>query len=138
MRADFSLFLAEMSRVFDRNAEDAERDDFLRAVGQQMAGRLSLPACPTLGALEDEMNIHLNLIGWGRVDLTFDGAAAILRLRHTGLPSARGDSPAWLVPCLEGLYQSWLSMQPGATPDRRIRRRGASGSVDEIDLEYGR
>lgn len=132
-------FLRALVDEIDGLASPAERDDMLRGVGNRMARLQPLPDVPTLHTLQLEMNDALAALGWGNVSLALDHADRVLLITHTGLPriGATGTPPGtWLAALLEGLYETWISGQPGADTTL-VARRGAVDAAGWVVLRYG-
>jgi hypothetical protein len=132
-------FLRGLAIELDAQAGPERTVHLLRGAGQQMAGLLGLPAVGSLGALELEMNAVLTEIGWGSVRLSLSETERCVLLSHTDLPqigSAADPPGTWLAPALEGLYQGWMSQQPGADASLQARARDHNG--DTIVICYGR
>ncbi|WP_342629060.1 cellulose biosynthesis protein BcsD [Nguyenibacter vanlangensis] len=141
MSSDMIFFLREFAAGFDAQVGSEARDRFLRQVGASMAGRLTLPPCETVEALELEINAHLALLGWGRATLAVDTARKKLRIRHAGLPrigSAGAPAGYWLASCLAGLYETWIGRQPDAQPGYGIIWQPDQETADDLlTLEFG-
>jgi hypothetical protein len=136
---DWRPFLRALAEEIDAVAGSAGRDALLRGVGHQLARLHPLPARDSADALALEMNETLDAFGWGRMRLSFDERERCLLLTHAGLPrvGGGGDPPgSWLCGALVGLYEGWLSQQPGADASFRARRV-ASPDPDEIVIRYG-
>jgi Cellulose synthase subunit D len=132
------VFLRGLALEMEAQAGPAATAAVLRAVGQQMARLMALPAVGSMEALEMEMNAVLAEIGWGSVRLTMNEAERCVVLIHNGLPqigSAGVPTGTWLAPVLEGLYQAWMGQQPGADESLHARLRQCEGS---ITICYGR
>ncbi|MGI4747135.1 MAG: cellulose biosynthesis protein BcsD [Janthinobacterium lividum] len=115
---DFTLLLHALASEFDAQAGTEARDKLLHAVGRRMAERIAPPPCDAVEALEIEINDLLASIGWGRMHFDVRPDEQALLITHENLPrlGALGDPPGqWLAATLEGLYETWLSRQPGAT-----------------------
>lgn len=115
---DFALLLHALASEFDAQAGTEARDKLLHAVGRRMAERIAPPPCVAVEALEIEINDLLAKIGWGRMHFDVRPEEQALLITHENLPrlGAVGDPPGqWLAATLEGLYETWLSRQPGAT-----------------------
>jgi len=133
-------FLRAMIEEIDSLTGAAERDEMLRSVGRRMAKSLPLTSVGSLEMLELEINDTLESIGWGTAALTLNEGQRSLIISHTGLPrigSAGSPPGTWLAALLEGLYESWLSQQPGSDPNLTIRRE-ASSTSSPIILRFGR
>jgi hypothetical protein len=137
--AAWRVFLRSLAAELDAQAGPEASVAILRATGRQMAGLLALIAVGSLEALELEMNAVLADIGWGRVRVTLNEAERCVVLSHSDLPpigSAGEPLGAWLAPVLEGLYQGWMSQQPGSDPQFVAQVRGYEDAT--ILIRYGR
>ena len=138
-----SLFIQEFARSFDAQVGQGGRDRFLRDVGRQMGGRLTLPPCESLEMLELEMNALFDLIGWGCASLDVNNTDRKLVIKHTCLPviASMGEpSGCWLAAALAGIYSIWMEQQPDSLSDARISwevEKGV-GNAHVITLTYGR
>ena len=135
-----TLFLRALAAEIDGQAGAAGRDALLRAVGQQMARLAPLAPVTSLEALEAEMNAALESMGWGRTRLALHEAERALVFTHAGLPrtGGQGEPPGlWLAAALEGLYEAWMSAQPGADSGVAARRL-AGGGGDEVVIRFAR
>lgn len=109
----------------------------LRALGEGMARQMPLPVAATLAELEGAMNTALAAAEWGYVEVALDEAQAALVLRHVAaplIPLPDDAAGAWIVPVLEGLYQTWLDAQPGAVQGVPVRQAGQEGGL--VVLRY--
>ncbi|MBV9786304.1 MAG: cellulose synthase [Acidisphaera sp.] len=133
-------FLRALIDEIDTFAEGESRDAMLRGVGTRMAQMLPVPQASSIETLEMEMNDLLGAMGWGSVKLELNEAERCLMLKHYGLPriGAAGDPPgSWLAPILEGLYEGWMSQQPGAD-DSLSAMIQPGGDPGVITLRYAR
>lgn len=132
-------FLRGLAMELNAQAGSDVSITILRGVGHRMAGLLPLIAVDSLEALELEMNLVLDEIGWGRIQLTLLEAERCVVMVHIGLPQigSAGEPPGtWLAPVLEGLCEGWMGQQPGANESFRARTSGHEG--DKFVLRYGR
>lgn len=112
----------------------------LREVGGRVAALMPLPECTSLSELEARMNSALAVVGWGSVQLSFDGADRSLLLVHQAAPTAAtvtDPGGAWFSSVLEGLYERWLGAQPGAEPSLKCRADPAE-EAGVVLLRYSR
>ena len=133
-------FLRALADDLDSTLEPEAKAALLRRVGRRMAAMMPLPGATSLETLELEMNEGLGTLGWGSVGFDLREADHCLMLHHTGLPrlGTGGDPPgAWLAPTLEGLYEGWMSQQPGSEPSLTARIE-PSVSPGIVTLKYGR
>jgi Cellulose synthase subunit D len=133
-------FLRALAAEIDGSAGRAAREAMLHSVGVRMAQMLPLPGVESIDALQIEMNEALAAIGWGSVVLELSEPSRYLTLTHTGLPriGAAGEPPGtWLAACLVGLYETWITCQPGGSAGLKARLQSASSS-GTIVLQYGR
>jgi Cellulose synthase subunit D len=133
-------FLRALAEQIDALAGAAERDAMLRSIGARMAKLLPLPEVRSLETLEIEMNDMLAAIGWGRARLSLKETERALTITHTGLPriGSVGNPPGtWLAALLEGLYETWMSQQPGSDPNLTARLSGPT-TPDAVTLRFGR
>jgi hypothetical protein len=140
MQTHWRNFLRALAEEVDASAGPASRDALLRRVGDRMARLMPLPHATSLETLEIEMNDALSEAGWGSVQLDLQETDRCLVLRHRGLPrvGSAGDPPGtWLAAVLEGLYEGWMSQQPGSEPSLSARIQ-PGGSPDAVELRYGR
>jgi hypothetical protein len=129
-----------MAEELDTVAGPAGRDALLHGVGRQMALQHPLSRQASTAALALEMNEVLQDLGWGRVRITFSQAHACLLMSHSGLPrvGGRGEPPGtWLAGVLEGLYEGWLSQQPGADASL-VARRVPTSDTEIVTIRYGK
>jgi hypothetical protein len=132
-------FLRGLALELDTQIDADTRASILRATGHQMARMLGLSVVSSLEALEMEMGAVLAYIGWGSVQLSLDEVERCVVFNHSDLPrigSAGEPSGTWLAPVLEGLYQGWMSQQPGAETSFNARIMENDGLT--IVLRYGR
>lgn len=132
-------FLRSLALSVDLRVDAAGRDALLRATGETMSRLMPLPSSGSLSTLALEMNAILEEIGWGRVKLVFDEAERCVLLSHAGLPqvgSAGEPAGFWLVPVLEGLYQGWMSQQPGCDPGLTAKFMGVDAGA--VLIRFGR
>lgn len=108
--------------------ESAEGEDgrqFLRLMGGNLAACHPLPACRTVGELEDALNRLLADFDWGEVRL--EPGERDLAMTHLAWPQApQGDRVQWLAgfsALLEGAYAVWLQAQ-GGQPQVPLRSEG--------------
>ena len=137
---DWRMFLRALAEEIDSLAGSGERDDMLRGVGRRMSRLHPLPAVQSLDALEMEANDALDVLGWGEVEFQLDESARTLEIIHTGLPRIGSlGTPAgqWLSALLEGLYDGWLSQQPGSKSSLTTRRLGTSAG-DTVIMTYAK
>jgi hypothetical protein len=109
-------FLQALIGTLGANMDMAGRNALLRAVGGRMAADAPLRTAATLEELELAMNEALGAMAWGYLSLRLDETDRSLRLVHAALPCipATGDPEgAWLAEVLEGLYDTWLTVQQG-------------------------
>ena len=135
---DWRMFLRALAEEIDSLAGSGERDDMLRGVGRRMARLHPLPAVQSLDALEMEANDVLEGLGWGQVQFVLNESARSLEIVHIGLPrigSLGVPAGQWLSALLEGLYDGWLSQQPGSKTTLSARRSGRS-SNDTVIMNY--
>ncbi|WKZ92484.1 cellulose biosynthesis protein BcsD [Chimaeribacter arupi] len=96
-------------------AEGEDGHQFLRLMGGDLARRHPLPACRTVGELEDNLNRLLAGFDWGEVTL-MPGERS-LTLTHIAWPQApdadQGNWQAAFAAVLEGAYAVWLQTQGG-------------------------
>lgn len=138
--ARFRVFLRALAEELDAQGGASGRDALLRGVGRQMARMLPLPAVASMNALEMEMNDVLGAIGWGHTRLRLQEVDRYILITHTGLPriGSAGDPPgSWLAAVLEGLYETWMSQQPGSDAGL-VARRQPGTDANVIVLHYGR
>jgi Cellulose synthase subunit D len=134
----FRELLRALAEEIDNHAGPQRRDALLRDVGKRMARLLPLPEVATIDALSLEMNDALAAIGWGQVHLALQETESSLLITHAELPrigSLGEPAGCWLAAVLEGLYETWLSAQPGSDPALTVRRE-PSISVDTVILRY--
>ena len=139
-RASWHCFLRALALEIDSRSDPAGRDTLLRAVGQQMARMMALPPVESLEALELEMNMVLDRIGWGSTRLSVNESERCVSITHNNLPrigSAGEPAGAWLGAALEGLYEGWMGQQPGSDTSFGARRQGG-GRADVLVLAYRR
>ncbi len=133
-------FLRALAEEVDSLAGIGDRDDMLRGVGRRMSRLMPLPPVQSLTALEIEMNDVLQGVGWGSVALQVNEADRVLRIVHDGFPRVGSlGTPAgqWLSALLEGLYDGWLSQQPGSQSSLSTRRvPGGAGTT--VMMGYAR
>ena len=101
---------------------------------------MPLPPATSMETLELEMNDALAAVAWGQVRLDLQEDDRCLLLRHTGLPriGSLGDPPgSWLAAVLEGLYEGWMTQQPGSEPSLSARIQ-PDATTDSVVLRYGR
>lgn len=123
--ADWRPLLRALAEELDNIAGAEGRDALLHGVGRQLATQHPITAQQSTIGLALEMNEVLSHFGWGRVRVSFSMADACLYLTHEDLPriGGRGDPPGtWLAPVFAGLYEAWLSRQPGADAGFTARR----------------
>jgi len=140
MQTHWRNFLRALAEEVDASAGPASRDALLRRIGERMARLMPLPPATSLETLEIEMNDALHEAGWGAVQLDLHESDRYLVLRHRDLPriGSAGDPPGtWLAALLEGLYEGWMSQQPGSEPSLSARIQ-PGGSNEMIELRYGR
>ncbi len=133
-------FLRALADEIDSSADRAARDAMLRGVGVRMAQMMQLPGVESIDALQMEINEALAAMGWGSVALDMSDSGRCLTLTHTGLPriGSAGEPPGtWLAAVLEGLYETWITRQPGGSPGLKARLQSASASATVV-LRYGR
>ena len=136
----FRVFLRALAEELDSEAGASGRDSLLRGVGRQMARMLPLPAVASMSALEMEMNDVLGSIGWGHTRLELLETERHILITHAGLPriGSAGDPPGtWLAGVLEGLYEAWMSQQPGSDAGL-VARRQPHQETKFVVLRYGR
>ena len=132
-------FLRSLALTMDLRIDAAGRNALLRATGETMSRLMPLPSSGSLAALSLEMNAILDEIGWGRVKVVFDEAERCVLLSHTGLPlvgSAGDPAGFWLAPALEGLYQGWMTQQPGCDPALAARIVGVEAGA--VLIRFGK
>lgn len=132
-------FVRSLLDISAAHLPEPAQDVFLRALGEGMAGEMPLPACTTLAALEDAMNVALAAAEWGYVEIALDEANAAMVLRHMAAPLiSRPNDPsgAWVARVLEGLYQTWLDAQPGAVAGVPVR--GTDQAAGAVILQYAK
>jgi Cellulose synthase subunit D len=137
---DWRPFLRAMAAEIDAVAGSAGRDALLHGVGLQLARMYPLPVRESLDGLAMEMTETLDGFGWGSVGIAFSDREKCLLLTHRRLPrvGGAGDPPgSWLAGVLVGLYEGWMSQQPG-TDASLVARRVASAQPDEIAIRYGK
>jgi hypothetical protein len=138
--APWRQFLRALADEIDGQRGESARDELLRATGRRMARLLPLPQVASVEALELEINDALGALGWGAATLALEEDERQLTIRHTGLPrlGGAGEPPGlWLSAVLEGLYETWITQQPGSDP-RLVARRVAVPAPGTITLRYGR
>jgi hypothetical protein len=124
-RASFREFVRAFAQTIDAEAGIEGRDDLLRSIGAEMARLLPVPCVSSLEALQIEINDRLAQICWGSVRMELHEDDRALLIAHSGLPriGSAGDPPGtWLAAALEGLYQTWITSQPGGDATLRVRR----------------
>ncbi|AFJ45641.1 cellulose biosynthesis protein BcsD [Shimwellia blattae] len=122
------------------NVGEQECQPFLQDMGCQLAARYPLPACETVGDLEDAINRLLAHFNWGTIEIDLAGQAMLLR--HRGLPVARAQQDSheqhrWcnaFSVILEGMYGAWLATLRAA-PHLRLHRDHIYG-VSDIQFRY--
>jgi len=132
------VFLRSLALEVDERLGPGEAASVLRSVGQRMAELMRLPPVASIEALELEMNAVLVDLGWGTVTLAVIESERCVEMRHVGLPrvGSAGEPPGtWLVPALEGLYETWMAQQPGSDSSIRSRLHQV-GNV--VVIRYGR
>lgn len=137
---DWRHFLRAFAEEIERLAGADERNALLRSVGTRMARLLPLPSVATLDSLEIEMNDALAGLGWGRTELVLNEAERALTITHAGLPrlGSIGTPPGtWLAAVLEGLYETWITQQPGSDPTLTARLSGEL-AADCLTLRFAR
>jgi Cellulose synthase subunit D len=137
---DWRPFLRALAAEIDAVAGSAGRDALLHGVGLHLARMYPLPVRESLDGLAMEMTETLDGFGWGSVGIAFSEREECLLLTHHGLPrvGGGGDPPGtWLAGVLVGLYEGWMSQQPG-TDASLVARRVASAQPDEITIRYGK
>ncbi len=133
-------FLRALAEEIDGLAGAEERNALLRSVGARMGRLVPLPTVATLESLEIEMNEALAGLGWGRTRLALNEAERALTITHAGLPrlGSIGTPPGtWLAAVLEGLYETWISQQPGSDPNLTARLSGPV-TADGLTLRFAR
>lgn len=137
---DWRPFLRALAEELDAVAGAAGRDALLHGVGRQMALQHPLTPQTSTAALALEMNEVLEDTGWGHVSIAFAPADACLVLTHRDLPrvGGRGEPPGtWLAGVLEGLYEGWLSKQPGSDATL-VARRVPMTDAGVVIIRYGK
>jgi hypothetical protein len=132
-------FLRALAEEIDAIGATDARDALLRGVGRRMAATAPLPPAPDVTGLEQELNEHLAVWGWGSAKLDLQAEERALMITHAGLPliGVAGDPPGtWLSALLEGLYGTWLNALPGAAGHDLVVRRAVVES-EAVTLRYG-
>lgn len=109
--------------------EEAGRDATLRRAGARLAALSPIPACETLGALEERVNDALAAMDWGHAAFFLDQGRPALVIRHLAAPviaTRAAPDGAWVAPVLEGLHQAWLAGQTQLAPAPVLRVASAS------------
>jgi hypothetical protein len=133
-------FLRALAEEIDSIGASDARDALLRGVGRRMAATAPLPPAPDVTGLEQELNEHLAIWGWGAATLDLQAETRALMITHVGLPmiGVAGDPPGtWLSALLEGLYGTWLNGLPGAAGHDLVVKRAEVASA-AVTLRYGR
>jgi Cellulose synthase subunit D len=132
-------FLGGLATELEAQAGPDGSAAILRGIGQQMAKQSPLMPAESMEALELDMNLLLDEIGWGHVQLQLQEAERCVIIVHSGLPqvSSAGKPPGtWLAPVLEGLYKGWMGQQPGA--DGALCAMVDHHEHNTIFIRYGR
>ena len=133
-------FLRALADEIDAITGAEERNALLRAIGARMARLLPLPMVTSLESLEMEMNETLAGLGWGCTRLALNEAERALTITHSALPrigSVGAPPGTWLAAVLEGLYETWMSQQPGSDP-ALIARLAGPATPDAVSLRFAR
>ena len=122
--AGYRLLVRALADEIDGQLRPQARNDLLRGIGDRVARLLPVPIVASLEALEIEINDRLSELGWGSVRLELQEEDYSLLIRHENPPrvGSAGDPPGtWLLPALEGMYQSWILSQPGGDESLKVR-----------------
>jgi hypothetical protein len=116
------------------SAEDEDARQFLTMMGMNLARQEPLPACATLGELEDNLNSLLRRFDWGVIKI--EATEQRLDFVHIACPRspAGSDDNLWqiaLIAFLEGAYTEWLRAQGGLSqvPLRWLENTGDGAIV---------
>jgi hypothetical protein len=129
-------FLQAMSEELQAQLEPKELRELLRGIGVRQAQALPMEAQDTVEALEAAMNVHLQRMRWGYVELSDTGDYLQVRHKLCPLPTALGLPADVAGGVLEGLYECWFR-NAGAEDGLTAVQSPAGADAAALEFKFG-
>lgn len=135
------LFLEVLFDELLVTAGEREAMGFWRHLGSKMAAEMGLGECDTLEQLQRMINLRLEEMDWGYVELRAEDNA--IYIQHIACPAPGSNDVrveqglVTMSALLEGLYGHWLNQQAGES-GVPLRSTGHSVPNRTLNFYYGK